>query len=98
MGERAPIENHTSRKQEHKALNIESQRGLKKGQYSSPSPVRVFHFPVYHLQNILDLSRNNKERVIFFIKKSAMPLHSFWLYNSSTWPVDGTLTGTTTPG
>ena len=59
-----------------KALNIESQRGLWKGHYSSPPSVCVsfsLSLSLSRTHRISDLSKN-KERYIF-VKKSVMVLH-----------------------
>ena len=77
LGQVAPwwntVENLSSKKQEHKALNMESQRGLRKGQYSSPPLVcvRVLCLPVsvsFTLIEFQPLREINRD-VHFYIKK-----------------------------
>ena len=71
---RNTVKNLKSKKQGYEALYIELQRGLRKGQYSSPSLVYdsvlcLCLSDSTHLQLISGLWSNKEGRDIFFIKK-----------------------------
>ena len=77
--------------------NMEAQRGLRKGQHSSPPPVCVHilclpHLVSFSLSLSLSLSHTYSslpfweiKGVICFCEESIMPLHSSWCHYITQW-------------
>ena len=76
--QQASVENLSSSKQGLKALNMESQRGLKTFNIA----VLCLSQLLSHTNRILDLSRNKVSESYIFVKKCVVA-SSLWLYNTS---------------